>query len=127
VSLARVGDIAEQIRGVAYPKQAASAEHLAGAVPLLRANNISEEGLAFDNLVFVQQQYVSPRQMLRQGDIVVAASSGSLAVVGKAAQLHMPFDGTFGAFCKVIRPSERVYPGYLGHFFRTSTYRKRVA
>jgi type I restriction enzyme S subunit len=39
----------------------------------------------------------------------------------------MPFDGTFGAFCKVIRPSERVYPGYLGHFFRTSTYRKRVS
>lgn len=65
--------------------------------------------------------------MLRPGDIVVAASSGSLSVVGKAAQLTTPFDGTFGAFCKVVRPSARVHARYLGHFFRTKDYRTTIS
>ncbi len=65
--------------------------------------------------------------MIRQGDVLIAASSGSLSAVGKAAQATEDFDGAFGAFCKVLRPNEKVDARYFGHFFRTAPYRRHVA
>jgi type I restriction enzyme S subunit len=36
-------------------------------------------------------------------------------------------DGSFGAFCKVLRPNGTVDPLYFGHFFRTPFYRRTVS
>lgn len=58
---------------------------------------------------------------------MIAASSGSLDVVGKAASVTTNFDGSFGAFCKVLRPNGKVDPSYFSHFFRTHDYRRRVS
>jgi type I restriction enzyme S subunit len=79
-------------------------------------------------LVYVPDSCIAHQQLLRPGDIVVAASSGSIDVVGKAAQLSEPWEGSFGAFCKVVRPSsDRVNPRYLHHFFQTTGYRRKVS
>jgi type I restriction enzyme S subunit len=94
---------------------------------LIRGGNVREHGLAFDDLQFVPDAYVSEKQMLRAGDIVIVASSGSLNGVGKAASVPTGFQGTFGAFCKVIRPSDKVDASYLGHYFRTADYRSKVS
>lgn len=123
----RVGEVADQIRGVTYGKEDVLATESRNGVPVLRANNIAEDGLVFDDLVYIADRQVSERQRLRVGDIVIAASSGSLSVVGKAAQLHATFDGAFGAFCKVVRPGPQVNPRYLGHFFRTPDYRRKIS
>ena len=93
----------------------------------MRANNITDRGLTFDDLVFVRAGNIAPKQRIVRGDIVIAASSGSLSVVGKAAQATADFDGSFGAFCKVVRPGPLVDANYLGHFFRTSTYRRHIS
>jgi type I restriction enzyme S subunit len=37
------------------------------------------------------------------------------------------FDGSFGAFCKVLRPNAKVHPNYFAHFFKTQDYRRRVS
>lgn len=58
---------------------------------------------------------------------MIAASSGSLDVVGKAASVTSDFEGSFGAFCKVLRPNGKVDPVYFAHFFRTQEYRRRVS
>jgi len=127
VRMARVGDLAEQIRGVSFDKGEATATPKSGHVPVLRAGNISETGLLLDrDLIFVPEKRVSVKQRLQPDDVVIAASSGSLDVVGKAGQLKEPFDGTFGAFCKVLRPGPSVDPRYFAHFFRTTEYRRRV-
>jgi type I restriction enzyme, S subunit len=123
----RVGDICDQIRGVTYSSDEAIARPTAGYLPVLRANNISESGLNFDDLIYVPKQRISKRQLLLPGDVVVAASSGSLSMVGKAAPLRAPFQGSFGAFCKVLRPGNQVDPNYFAHFFRTNDYRTRVS
>lgn len=125
--LARVGDLAEQIRGVTYAKGDASGEPLAGYVPLLRAGNISDEGLTLADLVFVPSTRISERQLLRRNDVLVATSSGSLDVVGKAALISTDLGAGFGAFCKVLRPSEKVHAGYFAHFFKTPDYRGRIS
>jgi type I restriction enzyme S subunit len=97
--------------------------------PVLRAGNIQEGSLLLDkDLVYVPDSCIAHQQLLRPGDIVIAASSGSIDVVGKAAQLSEPWGGSFGAFCKVIRPSsERVNPRYLHHYFQSTGYRRKVS
>lgn len=123
----RIGDLCEQIRGVTYSKADAVLSPRAGFKPVLRANNITERGLTFEDLVYVPAGRIAAKQFVRQNDVVVAASSGSIDVVGKAARAPGNFDGGFGAFCKVLRPNGKVDPGYFAHFFQTQGYRRRVS
>jgi type I restriction enzyme, S subunit len=125
--MARVGDLAEQVRGVTYGKEDASATPLSGYLPVLRAGNITDDGLVFSDLVFVPAERISDKQKVRRHDVVVAASSGSLDVVGKTAPALCDFDGGFGAFCKVLRPNAKVHPAYFAQFFKTQNYRRRVS
>jgi len=127
-NLARVGDISDQIRGVSYGKSDAISNAEVGYLPVLRAGNITESGLAFDDLVYVPAVRVSARQRIRNGDVVIAASSGSLDVVGKAAMARFDYDGGFGAFCKVLRPNTaKVDAAYFGHYFHTREYRQTIS
>lgn len=126
--LIRVGDVSEQIRGVSYGKEDASPVPRAGYLPVLRAGNITEQGLQFEDLVFVPAARISVKQRVRKDDLVIAASSGSLDVVGKAARALSDFEGGFGAFCKVLRPTiNKINPAYFSEYFRTPGYRRRVS
>lgn len=121
-----VGAVASIHRGVTYRKGDASARPASGLVPLLRATNISEQ-LSLDDCVYVPAGLVSEQQLLREGDIVMAASSGSASVVGKSAQLSRPWRGSFGAFCACIRPGPNVSPRYLAWFLASDGFRRRAS
>lgn len=123
----KLKDVAEQIRGVTYGKSDVVKLSQDGFLPVLRANNITDNGLIFDDLVFVREEKISEKQKIKSGDIVIAASSGSIAVVGKAAQAKSDIEAGFGAFCKVVRPNQGVDPSYLGHFFMTPAYRTKMS
>src|SRR5690606_6094584 len=127
VNTARVGDIAEQIRGVTYSKGEATAEPGPDSVALLRAGNITDSGIDLSDLTYVPRSRVSERQQIMQDDVLIAASSGSLSVVGKSARVTSPLEATFGAFCKVLRPRTGVHPGYFAHYFRTPEYRRYIS
>jgi type I restriction enzyme S subunit len=115
------------MRGVTYKKEDSSSEPGPGLVPLLRATNIDGE-LDFTGLVYVPASCVGADQYLVPGDSVIAASSGSLSVVGKSATLRHEWDGTFGAFCYALRPTPgRIAPLYLSYFLQTSEYRSQVS
>jgi type I restriction enzyme S subunit len=127
-SIARVGELADQIRGVSYEKNDVAYQPQEGYLPVLRAGNITDAGLTFDDLVFVPKERISARQLIREGDVIIAASSGSLEVVGKAAMARSDFDGGFGAFCKVLRPNpSMVEPTYFSHYFQTRCYRSKIS
>jgi type I restriction enzyme S subunit len=121
-----LGELADVIRGVTYKKEQAKASSSKGLVPLLRATNISQE-LDFDELVYVPERNVSDLQMLRQGDVVIAASSGSKSVVGKAAILKSEWIGTFGAFCAAVRPNQGIAAQYLASYMQTREYRSYIS
>ena len=123
----RVCELAAQLRGVTYGKSDASSTPRHGYLPVLRAGNITEDGLTFDDLVFVPAERISAKQKIRRNDVVIAASSGSLDVVGKAARALDDYEGGFGAFCKVLRPGPDVDPAYFAHFFCTQQYRQIVS
>ncbi len=125
-SNAKLSDLLTVLRGVTYKKERAAKEPMVGLLPILRANNI-QDGLVFEDLVYVPEDCVSETQMLRSGDIIIAASSGSRHIVGKAAQLKTDWRGSFGTFCFGLRPKPGVNPSYLSWFLQTSEYRHQVS
>lgn len=125
-SLGRLGDYVELVRGVTYSKADATSSSGEDLVPILRATNIATD-LDFSDLIYVPARYVRPDQMIRVGDVLVATSSGSRSVVGKAAAARQEWEGSFGAFCMVVRPGVRIVPGYLAHFMQSRAYRHEVS
>jgi type I restriction enzyme S subunit len=117
-----IGNVAEIIRGVTYSKADTLASGDVNAVPLLRATNLEVDSIDFDDMVYVAARVVKPIQILKLDDILLAASSGSIAIVGKSAQVIKANGETFGAFCAVIRPKD-VHPKYLAYWVQSPTVR----
>lgn len=120
-------ELFEVVRGVTYGKEDVSDGPLKGYLPLLRSHNIQEIGLNTEDLVFVKKDKISPEQMLKKGDILIAMSSGSKKLVGKAAQAMANIPYSYGAFCAVIRSKHSEISPFLGFFFSTPYYRDATA
>ena len=121
-----VSEISKQIRGVSYKPENLHDTLDSNAVVLLRANNIDDGKINFDDIVYIDKSKVSKEQYLQKGDILVCASSGSKQLVGKAASVDFDRECTFGAFCKVVRPIPEM-ADYLGAYFQSSIYRSRMS
>ncbi len=122
----KIGEICEQINGVSYKSADVYDSLTEKATILLRANNIFEDKLNYDELVFVDKKRISENQYMKKGDILICASSGSKHLVGKAACLTEDKDLTFGAFCKVLRP-KTVNPEYIKYYFFSPSYRTEIS
>ncbi len=122
----KIGNYVKQIRGVSYKPNDLHNDLNSDSVILLRANNINEGKINFDDIVYVDKSKVKKEQYLKKGDILVCASSGSKELVGKAAFINKDYTVTFGAFCKLIRPKDCI-AGYLGHYFNSQMYKEKIS
>lgn len=122
----KLGAIIQQIRGVSYKPTDVKDAGDPNAVALLRANNIQDSGLNFEDLVYVDKQKVSADQMIRKGDILICASSGSKNLVGKAAVADCDLPYAFGAFCKIVRV-KAMDAAFVGQFFQSPRYRREIS
>lgn len=123
----RLGDHISQIRGVSYKPADLRPSLSEESVLLLRANNIGAGRINHDEVQYVAKEKVSTVQLIRAGDILMCASSGSLEHVGKAAICLPSIEGeTFGAFCKLIRPKGDLLPEYIAAYFETDEYREII-
>ena len=95
-------------------------------VPILRANNINGQ-LNYEDLVYVPREKVKGEQFVKALDIIIAMSSGSKHLVGKAAQAYQDFEGGFGTFCGLVRISEEVNQKFIGLFFQSPVYRNEIS
>lgn len=119
--------VSDQIRGVSYKPEDLSEKLSESHIPVLRANNVTENGIKLDDLVYVNQKRISPNQILKSGDILIVASSGSKAIVGRAITIEKDMNASFGAFCKVVRPKTKIDKRYLGYYFRSADYRRIIS
>ena len=122
----QVKHIAEFLRGVSYRKNQSSKTPKDDYIPILRANNINAQ-LNFEDLVYVEQNKVKNEQLVKALDIIIAMSSGSKHLVGKAAQAAQDFEGGFGTFCGLVRVSEEVNKKFIGLFFQSPIYRNEIS
>ena len=122
-----LGKFIQVIRGVSYkPSDVKTADDPDTAV-ILRSNNINDANLNTDEVVYINKNRVSGDQYLRVNDIVVCASNGSKALVGKAAiNKTLTNQYAHGAFCLLVRPNDNINPVYLNTFFQTSLYKKQI-
>lgn len=125
---AKLEDLTSFVRGVAYNKSQAREAPGPGLVLVLRAGNLQGGRIQTDSdLVYVPASCVSDAQRLRVGDNVVAMSSGSASVVGKAATVCAPMrDTSFGAFCGLFRPQAPDVTRWAATFFQSAGYLSQV-
>lgn len=127
-SLSRGENLFDLIRGVTFKKIEASEQPHDDYVAILRAGNLQNGQILFVNLVYVPSDYVSENQKIRKHDLIIAMSSGSKNIVGKAAAVPSDFKNTsFGAFCGLLRPLSLETADWLKHFLQTKEYRKYVS
>ncbi len=119
-----LADVCDYVRGVTYGKSDATDKPANGFLPLLRATNIEERRIVLSDFVYVPEAKVKPVQLLRKGDLVMAASSGSIQVVGKSGPVPEGFTGTFGAFCAVLRPTNDSNHQFLNYFVSSPMVRE---
>ena len=119
--------IANLVKGVTYQKDQASKQPFSDSISLLRATNIQNYYLNFDDLVYVPSDKVKDEQILRKNDIIFAMSSGSKHLVGKSAKYNSDINITFGAFCSALRVSELLEPAFFAYFFQTKEFRLGIS
>ena len=122
VPLAEVADV---VRGVTFRKSDVSGRPVPNLMPVLRAGNIGRDLELDRDLVWVRSELVSPGQMLRLNDLVMCASSGSAAVVGKSATVRRSdWHGTVGAFCFIVRSKSPLCSAeFLALVLRSAAFR----
>lgn len=120
--LSTIGGVADIVRGVTYSKADTLSAADKDAVPLLRATNLEVDTIDFEDMVYVPKRVVKAQQFLQLNDIFLAASSGSISVVGKSAQVVKTNGETFGAFCAVIRPI-KIHPKFLAYWVQSPEVR----
>jgi len=125
-SICSIGQAARAIRGVTYRKAEAQSDEQPDTVRLLRATNFSDGRLIGTGCLYVPRRRVSPEQRLQAGDVLIASSSGSSAVVGKSVIISDQVrNTTFGAFCAVLRPNPRADPWYLYYWINRPDVRRQ--
>lgn len=113
------------VRGVSYKPDDICNNDESSRV-ILRANNISNRMLNFDDIVFVKSERVKDIQLLKKGDVLMCASSGSQEHVGKVALVGENYTNvSFGAFCLVVR-GHGIIPEYLFSLLGYSSFRNHI-
>ena len=116
------------VRGVTYSKSDVAETHTADYVAILRANNIGPNlSLSHDAPVFVKRERVAADQFLGSGDFMIALSSGSKNLVGKAAFVKEDFDEAFGGFCGAIRLFTPQVQDFVGVYLQSNLYRESIS
>ena len=122
-----LGEVCDYIRGITYNKSAETTE--VDGWKVLRANNITLETrkLNFNEVKHVKKTIrVRENQMLRKGDILICAGSGSKEHIGKTAYIESDIDYTFGGFMGVLRLKEEktISSRYLFHYIGSGAFTK---
>ena len=124
----KLANLITQVRGVSY--KTSNIKNVNDGIPILRANNINDNNINFNDLIYIDKTKISEKQYLKVGDILICTSSGSKELVGKAAELKNVFSSiSFGAFCKVIRINNdnNINKDYIRLFFKSKIYRKQIS
>jgi type I restriction enzyme S subunit len=115
----RLGEIGDALIGLTYsPSEVRDAGTL-----VLRASNVQEGVLCFEDNVFVERE-INERIMVRPGDILICVRNGSRELIGKCAMVDERANGmTFGAFMSVFRTR---FHDFVHHQFQSDVIKRQI-
>lgn len=118
MTLAKLGDVADFIRGITFKPEDVVTVGDAGAVGCMRTKNV-QQALDLSDVWGVPRPLVKrDDQLLQEGDILVS-SANSWNLIGKCCAVpHLPWQATFGGFVSVLRAHHgKVDSRYLYRWF----------
>ena len=100
---ARLGSIADLVRGISFPASDKATMPGKDLVPCLRSGNIQSE-IVWGDFIYVPLRVLKgDQQLVREGDILISIAN-SFELVGKCSIVRaVQFQATFGAFLAAIR------------------------
>jgi type I restriction enzyme, S subunit len=126
----KLGEIGKCYRGVSYnPEYDLFQQDTVNTIRLFRANNVQESYIDYNNIQYVDESRVSEFQKMIENDILICMSSGSRALVGKAALFRQmdSYRYTFGAFMGCFRLfSKDAIAKFVFYNFLTYNYRSYI-
>jgi type I restriction enzyme S subunit len=120
----KLGNILNIISGTSYDKK----DVVNAGIRILRGGNIqSGKVLLDDSDVFLPNSYADTKKAIKNGDIIIVASTGSKEVIGKAGFIFMDSnDIQIGAFLRIIRALSPEIVSYLWIIFSSKFYKQHI-
>ena len=125
----KLSEIGDDIRGVNF-KPSDIMQAKGHNVVILRANNISNDAINYDDVIFVKKRGLMKPRFLKAGDFAICMSSGSKILLGKAAEYHQSRDKEIavGAFCSIYRLKNlSAHFDLVKYYFQSGIYKKQVS
>jgi len=123
----KVSDLGEIIRGVGYKPGDLSDEYSDENCIILRANNIKDSDINYDDIKILSLSKVKKIQLLQQNDFAICMSNGSKELVGKTAKYNNESKNvSIGSFCSAFRANGSMETSIVQHFFASETYRQTI-
>jgi type I restriction enzyme, S subunit len=115
------------IRGVSYKPKDVYEEDTDETVCILRSNNIKNNLLNYDEVVYVDRKTVKDNQLLQDNDIAICMSNGSKRLVGKNATfISNNKKVSIGAFCALFRTTNDNNPIFVKNLLSSNLYKKQI-
>ncbi len=123
--ISNLGKYGSCIRGVSYKPKDIREEYSDDTVCILRSNNIKDNRINYNEVVYVDKKLVSDNQKLKENDIAICMSNGSKQLVGKnGIYSKNKMLTSIGAFCALFRSNEFVEPRFTKMLFESYSYKK---
>ena len=120
----KLGVLVSVIGGTSYK----SNETAKTGIRILRGGNIQKsEVLYFDNDVFLPTSFLDAEKTIRNGDVLIVASTGSKTFIGKPGFVFSDDVNTqIGAFLRIVRPKYLELAPYIRTIFDSEYYRSHI-
>ena len=120
----RLKELIKIISGVSYDKR----DICYDGIRILRGGNIGELTIQLQqDDVFLPHKYFDEEKQIKNGDIIIVASTGSKIAIGRAGFVEKDYPNTqIGAFLRIIRPINIDFTDYLKCLFSTDYYREHI-
>lgn len=120
----RLGDLVCMINGVSYDKKDIGDS----GIRIIRGGNIDNHKIQLlQDDVFLPYNYFDDEKQIKNGDIVVVASTGSKIAIGRAGFANENIPNTqIGAFLRIVRPINNHLSRYIQLIFASDYYRNSI-
>lgn len=120
----KLGEIVSVISGTSYK----SSNVCNNGIRILRGGNIQESKvLYYTDDVFLPEAFFDEEKSIKNGDILIVASTGSKAVIGKPGFVFKSDNKTqIGAFLRIVRPHSQQINDFIRIIFNSESYRNHI-
>ena len=120
----RLGEAIDIFRGLSYTKN----DEVENGYLVLRGNNLTDNGLAFFENIYVNEKVAKKGIKVKKDDIILVASTGSSKVIGRACVAKEDYEKiTIGAFLLLCRPKENIVKNWIHYIFKSLRYRLYIS